>query len=246
VATFCSIFFSIGLVAVLDFWIKGGIPREDLVIGALIPALLAPLMLFGFVRLSQQLSRAEAQLRTLASEDPLTGVFNRRRFLELAGVEWARGTRHSHTQSLLVIDVDDFKSVNDRYGHLSGDQTLRHAAEECRACLRRTDLLGRYGGDEFVILLPETGIAGGVRMAERIREAVERSEIRTPAGTVHITVSIGVAGRHLGTLSVDALVAEADGALYKAKTNGRNRVEKTEASDRAPALFGTGAHAEDP
>jgi diguanylate cyclase (GGDEF)-like protein len=221
---------------VLDLWVKGVIPREDVLIGALIPAVLAPLMLFGFVRLSQQLSRAESQLRTLAAEDPLTGVFNRRRFLELAALEWARGTRHSHTQSLLVIDVDDFKNVNDRYGHLSGDQTLRHAAEECRACLRRTDLLGRYGGDEFVILLPETGAAGGVRMAERIREAVESAEIRTPSGTVHITVSIGVAGRHLGMNSVDALVAEADAALYRAKTKGRNRVERTDASDRAPAL----------
>jgi diguanylate cyclase (GGDEF)-like protein len=237
-ATFCSIFFSIGLVAVLDLWVKGSIPREDVLIGAVIPAVLAPLMLFGFVRLSQQLARAESQLRTLAAEDPLTGVFNRRRFLELAGVEWARGTRHAHAQSLLVIDVDQFKTVNDEYGHLSGDQTLRHAADECRGCLRRTDLLGRWGGDEFVILLPETGVAGALRMAERIRHSIEGSEIRTPAGTVRITVSIGVAGRHLGIRSVDGMVADADAALYRAKTRGRNRVvgpEKSGAADRAPA-----------
>jgi diguanylate cyclase (GGDEF)-like protein len=133
-----------------------------------------------------------------------------------------------------VIDVDQFKTVNDEYGHLSGDQTLRHAAEECRSCLRRTDLLGRYGGDEFVILLPETGIAGARRMAERIRQSIERSEIRTPAGTVRITVSIGVAGRHLGTRSVDGLVADADAALYRAKTKGRNRVEGPEKTGKAP------------
>lgn len=234
-ATFCSIFFSIGLVAVLDLWVKGAIPREDVLIGALIPAVLAPLMLFGFVRLSQQLARAETQLRTLASEDPLTGVFNRRRFLELAAIEWARGTRHAHAQSLLVIDVDEFKRVNDEYGHLSGDQTLRHVAEECRAALRRTDLLGRYGGDEFVVLLPETGAPGARRMAERIRQSIERSEVRTLAGTVRITVSIGVAGRHLGMSSVDGLVADADAALYRAKAKGRNCVEGTEKADAAEA-----------
>jgi diguanylate cyclase (GGDEF)-like protein len=218
---------------VLDLWLKGTVPRQDIAIGAVIPAVLAPLMLFGFVRLSQQLSRTEAQLRTLAAEDPLTGIFNRRRFLEVASVEWMRGTRHSHPQSMLVIDVDGFKDVNDRYGHLAGDQTLRHVAELCARSLRRTDLLGRYGGDEFIILLPETGSPGAVRMADRIREGIERSEIRTPGGLVKVTVSVGVAGRHLGMTSADALVADADAALYRAKTTGRNRVEGPASADAA-------------
>jgi diguanylate cyclase (GGDEF)-like protein len=224
-ATICSIFFSIGLVVVLDLLLKKQIPKDDVVIGAVIPAVLAPMMLFGFVRLSQQLARAEAQLRSLAAEDPLTGVLNRRRFLELADVEWARAKRHGRPQSLLLIDVDGFKSVNDRHGHLTGDETLRRMAETSRACLRRTDLFGRYGGDEFVVLLPETEEPGAVLMAERIRRALEAAQVKSGAGLIRVTVSIGIAARRSATEALDALIAQADTALYAAKANGRNRVE---------------------
>ena len=230
-ATVCSIFFSIGLVVVLDLWLKpGGIPREDVLIGAIIPALLAPLMLYGFVSLSGQLSRAEAQLKALAAEDSLTGVLNRRRFLELADIEWARAHRHGRPQSLLLIDVDDFKSVNDRHGHLAGDETLRQMAETSRSCLRRTDLFGRYGGDEFIVLLPETEEPGAVLMAERIRRALEAREIKTRSGTIRITVSVGVGSRNGRVEALDSMVAQADAALYCAKSNGRNRVETAPAS----------------
>lgn len=232
-ATVCSIFFSIGLVVVLDLLLKPGIPREDVIIGAVIPALLAPLMLYGFVRLSQQLDSAEARLRALAAEDPLTGILNRRRFLELADLEWARAHRHGRPQSLLLIDVDEFKTVNDRHGHLSGDETLRHIAETCQSCLRRTDVLGRYGGDEFVILLPETEEPGAVLMAERIRRALANGPVKTPAGAVRITVSIGAAARKTGMDAFDALLAQADAALYAAKAKGRNRIE-TVPSPRPP------------
>ena len=232
-ATVCSIFFSIGLVVVLDLMLKPGIPREDVIIGAVIPALLAPLMLYGFVRLSQQLEGAQARLRALAAEDPLTGVLNRRRFLELADLEWARAKRHGRPQSLLLIDIDGFKSVNDRHGHLTGDETLRRMAETSRACLRRTDLFGRYGGDEFVVLLPETEEPGAVLMAERIRRALEAVEVKGGAGPVRVTVSIGIAARRSATEALDALIAQADTALYAAKENGRNRVET--APTTAPA-----------
>ena len=232
-ATVCSIFFSIGLVVVLDLLLKPGIPREDVVIGAVIPALLAPLMLYGFVRLSQQLDSAEARLRALAAEDPLTGVLNRRRFLELADLEWARAKRHGRPQSLLLIDIDEFKVVNDRHGHLTGDETLRRMAETSRACLRRTDVFGRYGGDEFVVLLPETEEPGAVLMAERIRRALEAAEIKTGTGPVRVTVSIGIAARSGQTEALDTLIAQADAALYAAKQNGRNRVETAAAAARA-------------
>jgi diguanylate cyclase (GGDEF)-like protein len=224
-ATVWSIFFSIGLVVVLDLLLKPGIPREDVIIGAVIPALLAPLMLYGFVRLSQQLDGAEARLRALAAEDPLTGILNRRRFLELADLEWVRAQRHGRPQSLLLIDVDEFKAVNDRHGHLSGDETLRRIAETCQSCLRRTDVLGRYGGDEFVILLPETEEPGAVLMAERIRRALAACQVKAQAGPVRITVSIGAAARRIGMEAFDSLLAQADAALYTAKSKGRNRIE---------------------
>jgi len=233
-ATLCSVFFSIGLVAVLDLWLKGTVPREDVLIGAVIPAVLAPLMLYGFVRLSQQLARAEAQLKTIAAEDPLTGLLNRRRFLELADVEWARARRHGRPQSLLLLDVDGFKAVNDRHGHLAGDETLRQLASACRTCLRRTDLLGRYGGDEFIVLLPETEEPGAMLMAERIRRTIEGAPPSAGSGAVRITVSIGVAARRDGLEALDAMIAQADAALYAAKSAGRNRVEGTARGPSVP------------
>jgi diguanylate cyclase (GGDEF)-like protein len=229
-ATLCSIFFSIGLIVVLDLILKRDIPQTDVVIGAIIPALLAPLLIGGYVRLSRQLDRAEAQLRALAAEDPLTGILTRRRFLELADLEWARALRHGRPQSLLLIDVDDFKAINDRHGHLSGDETLRRTAEICRSNLRRTDLLGRYGGDEFIILLHETQEPGAVLMAERIRRALEAGELRARHEVLRIRVSIGVAARREGIETLDALLALADAALEEAKAKGRNRVEGTPAS----------------
>ena len=129
-----------------------------------------------------------------------------------------------------MIDIDGFKGVNDQHGHLTGDETLRRIAETSRSCLRRTDVFGRYGGDEFVVLLPETG-SPEVLMAERIRRALEAAEVKTGAGPIRVTVSIGIAARRSSTEALDALIAQADTALYAAKANGRNRVEA--APDRA-------------
>lgn len=218
----CSILGSLALVIFLDLLIKRRVEAEDLIIAMIIPCALAPLMTYGFIRLSQQLDRAQEQLRVLAEQDGLTGTCNRRHGLLLAEVEWERARRHERPLSLLILDVDHFKAVNDTRGHPVGDDVLRCIAESCHACLRKTDLLARYGGDEFLILLPETEAAGGREIAERIRWKLESRFF--DGGGLRLTASLGIASRSEGIATLEELIAAADAALYEAKSGGRNRV----------------------
>jgi len=224
-ATVFSIVVSMLLGAVLDLLLKGGVVPVDVVMSVLIPALVAPLVVFGFLRLLRELETAERQLRVLATVDTLTHTHNRRHFLELAERECARTRRYGKSLALLMVDVDRFKVVNDTLGHTAGDDTLRAIAEACRASVRRTDLLARYGGDEFVILLPETDAGSAAGLAERLRAGVEGMSGETRGGANGVTVSIGVAQFDPADMSLDQLMAEADRALYRAKSGGRNRVE---------------------
>ncbi|ALJ33963.1 diguanylate cyclase [Azospirillum brasilense] len=170
------------------------------------------------------LKESEERLRRLSITDSLTGVSNRRHFVEAAEQELARARRHGRPVTLLMLDLDHFKSINDTHGHAVGDEALRTFTAACRALLRENDLLGRTGGEEFAILLPETDIAGARMVAERIRRRT--AELAVPAGdeTVRFTVSIGVACCAAGTRDVDAMLSSADEALYRAKAAGRNRV----------------------
>ena len=170
------------------------------------------------------LKESEERLRHLSITDSLTGVSNRRHFVEAAEQELARSRRYGRPASLLMLDIDHFKSINDTHGHAVGDEALRTFTTACRSLLRENDLLGRTGGEEFAILLPETDIAGARMVAERIRRRT--AELTLPAGTetVRFTVSIGVACCAAGTRGVDAMLSSADEALYRAKAAGRNRV----------------------
>jgi diguanylate cyclase (GGDEF)-like protein/PAS domain S-box-containing protein len=169
--------------------------------------------------------QAEAEVARLATTDPLTGVANRRRFLEQLGMELDRGRRFGDVAALLMVDVDNFKAVNDTRGHAAGDAVLQHLAELARLCLRRVDLFGRLGGEEFGILLPGTNRAGAVLFAERFRSQVEGSPAKTAKGLIPVTVSIGLVEFGPGESDPDAILASADAALYRAKQAGRNRVE---------------------
>jgi diguanylate cyclase (GGDEF)-like protein len=174
---------------------------------------------------TRELSEANARLERLAVTDGLTGVFNHRRFQEQLQAEVLRSERHKRSLSVLMIDVDLFKKVNDARGHPAGDELLRRLAEVLGADLRQTDFIARYGGEEFAVLLPETTKGEAMQVAERMRMAVE-AQLNTP-GTdwpVRISVSIGV-----GTFSEDgktgeAVLVAADQAMYVAKRQGRNRV----------------------
>jgi len=165
----------------------------------------------------------EVELRVLATTDPLTGVYNRRRLLELGEYECLREGRNRRGLCLLALDIDHFKRVNDTYGHGVGDETLVRFVQACSACLRAMDTLGRSGGEEFAVLLAETALEDAGEVAERMRAAVERCVMNGALDTFQVTVSIGVAQLREGE-SFEALMARADLQLYGAKDAGRNRV----------------------
>ena len=167
--------------------------------------------------------RLRAEFEHLARHDGLTGALTRRALLEGGERELQRWQRYGRPLSLLLLDIDHFKQINDRHGHLAGDRVLADAVAQMRGVLRRVDLLGRYGGEEFVALLPETGVAAALAVAERMRAALAAQ----PAieGRPACTASIGVTTVAAGDAGLDALLARADAALYRAKRAGRNRVE---------------------
>jgi diguanylate cyclase (GGDEF)-like protein len=175
---------------------------------------------YGLGRLAQN----EQRLLLAAMVDPLTGVLNRRRFTELSKIEEGRSRRHGLPFAVLMIDIDHFKRINDGFGHPVGDQAIRALAETCARSLRPHDLLARFGGEEFVLTLPQTDLEGAAVVAERVRQAVEQLALPSEAGTVRFTISIGIATYRSGRL-LEEIIESADQALYRAKEAGRNRVE---------------------
>ncbi|MBY0432141.1 MAG: sensor domain-containing diguanylate cyclase, partial [Rhodospirillales bacterium] len=167
----------------------------------------------------------EAELMRLATTDPLTGTMNRREFMEAAERELHRARRHDRALSVLMLDADHFKSINDTYGHNAGDETLRQLAASARQSLRDIDVIGRLGGEEFAILLPEEGLEGGRIAAERLRAGMSQLQLMVGSEIVRFTVSIGVAELSPQDKGIDDLLRRSDQALYRAKNNGRNRVE---------------------
>lgn len=178
----------------------------------------------GTIRDITERKAQEAKLRELATTDSLTGLYNRHRFMELSERELARSSRYERQLSMFMIDIDHFKQVNDTHGHDVGDEVLRGLAEIAVLALRNADIIGRLGGEEFGVLLPETGEQAALEVAERLRMSVERAHISTAAGEVTFTISIGVAVMNGDTPSIEKLMKKADVALYDAKQSGRNRV----------------------
>jgi diguanylate cyclase (GGDEF)-like protein len=166
----------------------------------------------------------ELELRILATTDSLTGALSRRAFREEAARDFALARRHRHDLSCAILDIDHFKRINDTYGHAIGDVLLQGVVDVCRRGLRASDYIGRIGGEEFAILLPQTNGKSGLEVAQRLRRAVEREAFATPAGTLKITASLGVAPCDKSVADIDALMRRADVALYGAKSAGRNRV----------------------
>jgi diguanylate cyclase (GGDEF)-like protein len=180
----------------------------------------------AFILLAMAKERTELRHRNAAMLDPLTGIANRRSFLQDAGLLAKRHRANPRPTAVLLIDLDHFKSINDRFGHPAGDEILKLFAAVVVNTLRITDLSGRIGGEEFAALLP-CSLEEAVIAAERVREAFESSGIVDETGPVDTTVSIGVAGGPAGT-ELEVLLAAADTALYQAKRGGRNRVEAAE------------------
>lgn len=181
-----------------------------------------PYLLATLRDISQRLV-AEKQLRDSATHDGLTGALNRATVMQLGEVELMRSRRYGRHFSVIMLDIDHFKAINDRHGHPAGDVVLRLVAEVCKTSLRNCDVVGRYGGEEFVLMLPETGADGAARVAERIRRTV--AEMQPPEVDRPTTVSAGVAALNTGIFDLAALIAAADRALYRAKRVGRDRIE---------------------
>ena len=173
---------------------------------------------------NEALKQINRKLDALAKVDPLTDCANRRHFQESLESELARAVRYGSDCSLLMADLDFFKQVNDQYGHAAGDEALRHFVQIVRAQLRGQDELGRLGGEEFAVLMPESGLASAVAVAERIRCAVEATPAQFEGARIPLTASFGVAGWDSPAESAEALLQRADKALYEAKSGGRNRV----------------------
>jgi diguanylate cyclase (GGDEF)-like protein/PAS domain S-box-containing protein len=183
----------------------------------------APTMMVGFADVSAQ-KVLEEKLRVEATTDALTGLLNRRHFVELAEVELARAARYRYPISVVMLDLDHFKDINDTFGHAFGDAVLHGLASVLRKHLRRGDVTGRMGGEEFAVLLPQTETKPAVATLERVRGAVETMALDGLAESGRrVTVSIGLVGLRAGE-TLDEVLRRADGALYKAKATGRNRL----------------------
>lgn len=197
-------------------------------IATVIAASLGIILFIVFYRLvgsiESELSKHQKALRQIATNDGLTGVYNRRSFDTIIAKEVERAKRYDRNLSLMIIDIDHFKQVNDRFGHIAGDSVLKALAEKLSGQLRSNDHLARYGGEEFMIILPETPLEMAQLLAERIRKAVGEQDYHVDENqTSHLTLSIGVASCPAAD-TVEELISHADSALYEAKETGRNKV----------------------
>lgn len=173
--------------------------------------------------LQDELNRKNAELYELAGTDELTRVNNRRAFLSACGNELSHSIRYKQPLSLAILDLDQFKKINDQYGHLTGDSVLARTAELIRGTIRACDVIGRYGGDELVLLLPHTDLASAVAFAERIRKKIESTKFFDGETQILLTVSGGLSSYpESECATIEELLRKADQALYRAKSKGRN------------------------
>jgi diguanylate cyclase (GGDEF)-like protein len=180
--------------------------------------------------------RNAEEMERLATIDGMTGIFNRRHFLVLAEREWNKARRYGRAIAFLMIDIDNFKAINDTFGHEVGDRMIKHLADLARGCKRNSDVLARIGGEEFALLLPETTLAKAKIVAERLRQRVIQNPLPDVPAPFNASVSIGVAGADEGMSGISDLMRVADHALYEAKRTGRNRVVCSISRQGAPSI----------
>lgn len=163
------------------------------------------------------------RLSKLASLDPLTEAYNRRHFLELGNTEFAKAQRFKRPLSVIMLDVDKFKNINDTYGHPTGDAALKQLTQLCQNAGRSSEIVGRFGGEEFVLCCPDTNPAGSMALAERLRIAIEESTLEVDGKTLRYTASMGVTSIQDDDKNLNDMLRRADQLLYYSKENGRNR-----------------------
>ena len=225
----------VALIASCQLYLGGSFALDNLLsLGFLgsFAAQLAPVLLVAYIvtMFSADIRYGLSRAKLLSETDELTGLLNMRGFAIAANRLFGQALRYNRAASVLMIDSDNLKSVNDAHGHEAGNRLLRQLTRLVQGELRYTDVLARYGGDEFILLLPETPIKGALEVADRIRDAVANAPLEADGKRVACTVSIGAAGYPADGNTMDALVARADRAMYKAKQEGRNRVVQFQAS----------------
>lgn len=171
-----------------------------------------------------ELKLAKEKLLKMAITDELTGLVNRRYFMGRLLHEYERTKRYESVFTVLMIDLDYFKKINDTYGHQAGDTVLRAVSDAMKLSLRLSDIVGRIGGEEFAVILPETEISSAIIIAERLRKRVEALDIPHKDCSIKITISVGASASSMDDLSIDDVLQRSDSALYRAKENGRNRI----------------------
>lgn len=201
-------------------------------IGMLVDATLLALALAYQFRVGQE---DKLRAEQLAQLDPLTGLNNRRAFYDMTGPLWSNAVRHEHPASVMLLDIDHFKLINDAHGHAHGDAVLKTLARALGQSVRQGDVLARWGGEEFIVFLPETTLHEATVLAERLRAAIAGVRVSHETGATIATASVGVAQRDEGDITLDALIASADECLYQAKQQGRNRVAACPLDRRAVA-----------
>ena len=211
-------------------WVKSGVGKPmdlEMTNGTVLRCHLAVLPAGGRMLIYSDVTdivRAAEEMERLATTDGMTGLLNRRHFLLLANREWKRARRYRQPLSLLMLDIDFFKSINDSFGHLAGDEVIVRLAEIAQVCKRDSDVVARIGGEEFALLLPATRLQQAQSVAERIRNEIACSLLEAEGRSIVATVSIGVASMSEACPDFPHLMSIADQALYQAKRAGRNRV----------------------
>jgi diguanylate cyclase (GGDEF)-like protein len=225
----------VALIAACQLWLGGSLSMDRLgslgFLGAF-TAQIAPVLLVAYIvtMFSADIRYGLNRAKLLSETDELTGLLNMRGFSIAANRLFGQALRYNRPATILMIDSDNLKAVNDSYGHDAGNRLLRQLTRTIQAELRYTDVLARYGGDEFIVLLPETPRKGAVEVADRIRDAVIGTPLEVNEKRVVSSVSIGLASHPDDGNTMDAIVARADRAMYRAKQQGRNRVVQFEAS----------------
>jgi diguanylate cyclase (GGDEF)-like protein len=225
------------LISVLGSWLltaslmsmMSGVEADDWVVAftvcTLVPLAVAPLVSYKSFNLMRELVRSRREIERLSQTDDLTQAYNRRHFMTMAQRELASAIRNGYPVSLLLLDLDDFKQINDRLGHLTGDRALAACAAAIRAAIRQGDMLGRFGGDEFLVLSPHTDLDSVVHLAGRIHAMLAGAGLVVKGETIRMRVSVGAASTEQGLFEAEELLRRADRALYRAKEKGGDCTE---------------------
>lgn len=221
--TFLSILITV-LLTVGISRLNGGEPGQlSIVMAVIIPAIIAPIYSVPFLRLLIRLDATEKDLREVVRRDDLTGLYNRTYFIEMAEREMERTLRYGEPFSIVLLDIDEFGQINSLHGHSAGDRLLQVVGEVCLRNLRKSDIVARFGGDEFIALLPNTG-GNSVRICvERIRKVLAKTTISVSGREIHFTACAGAATYDTSCTELDMVLQQADQALCQAKNMGKNQ-----------------------